>query len=403
MLFKMRILIVSQYFWPENFRINDICLGLKDRGHSVTVLTGIPNYPKGDIYDGYINKNLTEDWNGIKIYRSKLVTRGKGGGIRLFLNYISFAIFASFRSFWIKEKFDRILVFEPSPITVGIPAIVLKYLKKASISFWVQDLWPASLNAAGGVSNKFVLSFFNMLTKFIYHESKYILIQSLAFKEYILKQGVNENKIRYVPNSTEEFYFPKKSDKYQDFMPKGFKILFAGNLGEAQSLLTLVEAAKKLVANGLFINWILIGEGRNKVILEKKVAEYDLENYVHFLGKFPASEMADFFSCADALYVSLKDDYIFSLTIPSKVQSYLACGKPIIASLNGEGARIVEESGAGFSSIADDPNELVEIVTKMYNLKKEERDLMGLRGLEYFEREFKRSIVLDKIEDSLKQ
>ena len=157
---KMKILVITQYFWPESFIINDLCLALKERGHEVSVLTGKPNYPQGRFNNGYsfFNKT-TEYWNGIKIYRSPLIPRGKGSGFRLFINYLSFAIIASVRLLFINKKFDKIFVYEPSPITVGLPGIVAKYKFGAPMYFWVQDLWPESISAAGGVKNKRILYF----------------------------------------------------------------------------------------------------------------------------------------------------------------------------------------------------------------------------------------------------
>lgn len=394
----MRILIVSQYFWPENFRINDIALGLKERGHEIVVLTGLPNYPQGQFYAGYEKKPKIEFWNDIKVYRSRMISRGSGRGSRLFLNYMSFAIGGIITAFRIKEDIDSILVFEPSPVTVGIPAIAAKYLKKAPMSFWVQDLWPASLSAAGGVKNRLVLNFFDNLTKKIYRESSHVLIQSRRFENYIIDQGIPKNKIKYLPNTTEDFYYPKSSSKYDEILPKGFKIFFAGNIGEAQSLDTFVEAAKTISDKGIKVHWVIIGDGRYRPALEAKVEKLKLNECIHFLGKYPPTEMADFFSYADALYVSLKSDYIFSLTIPSKIQSYLACGKPILASLDGEGAKIIQEANAGFTSAAEDQNGLTNNVLKLFQLSETERQQLGNNGLEYFEKEFKREIVLDRIE-----
>ena len=161
----MRILIVTQYFWPENFKINDIALGLKGKGHEVEIITGKPNYPSGHFNAGYTfwNKRY-ELWNGIRINRSAVIPRGKGKGMQLLLNYISFAVFGSFRILFIHNKFDKIIVFEPSPITVGIPAIIAKYKFKAPIYFWVQDLWPASISAASTINNKYIINFFNWIT-----------------------------------------------------------------------------------------------------------------------------------------------------------------------------------------------------------------------------------------------
>lgn len=399
----MRILIISQYFWPENFKINDIALGLKEKGHEVVVLTGIPNYPQGSFYEGYNKNSGDEEWEEIKIYRSKLLSRGSGGGMRLFLNYLSFALFASFKVNKISERIDKILVFEPSPITVGIPAIFAKKKFKAPFFFWVQDLWPASLSAAGGVSNKLVLRLFDRLTRMIYKHSAKVLIQSRAFRDYIEKQNVPNHKIVYLPNTTGNYYKQlSKSSKYDEIMPDGFKIMFAGNLGEAQSLDTFVHAAKVVIDKGYDIQLVVVGDGRYKETLQELINELGIGNYVHFVGKHPPTEMSEFFSYADALYVTLKDEYIFSLTIPSKVQSYLACGKPILASLNGEGARIIKESNSGYVSNAENVSALADNIIKMFELSEEKRKQLGENGLKFFNQEFKRSVVLDKLEEVLK-
>ena len=202
----MKILLVSQYFYPENFKINDLVFSLKERGHEVTVLTGKPNYPKGSFFDGYSWSSPDfENINGIPVFRSNLFSRGNGSAILLFLNYLSFAILASLKLKKIKGSFDVIFVYQTSPVTVGIPAYFAKLLFKVPIYFWVQDLWPESLTAAGGIKNKFILGFFNSLTKWIYKHSKKILIQSIGFREYIQNQGVPKDKIIFYPNLTENF------------------------------------------------------------------------------------------------------------------------------------------------------------------------------------------------------
>ena len=207
----MKILLVSQYFYPENFKINDLVFTLKERGHEITVLTGKPNYPKGKFFDGYSwNSPDFETINGVSVFRSNLFSRGNGGAILLFLNYLSFALLASLKLKKIKGSFDAIFVYQTSPVTVGIPAFFAKLLFKVPIYFWVQDLWPESLTAAGGIKNKFILGVFNSLTKWIYKHSKKILIQSVGFREYIQNQGVPNDKIIFYPNLTENFYTPLK-------------------------------------------------------------------------------------------------------------------------------------------------------------------------------------------------
>lgn len=399
----MKILIVTQYFWPENFKINDIALGLKKKGHHVQILTGKPNYPSGKFYFGYTywNKSV-EFWNEIQINRSALIVRGNGKGLQLFLNYISFAIFGSIRILFIKNNFDKIFVFEPSPITVGIPAIVAKYKFNAPIYFWVQDLWPTSISAAGGVTNKYILKILNWLTKLIYNQSKKILVQSKGFIPYILDQNVDVNKLFYFPNSAEDFYQYKiPNSQILSKLPLGFKIMFAGNIGESQSFETLLTAAKLLKDENILVNWLILGEGRMMNYVKKKIVDLDLEQNFLLLGSFPSEMMPDYFSCSDVLLVSLKKDLIFSLTIPSKIQSYLACGKPIIACLNGEGSRIIEEANAGFTSNAEDPIALKIAIKKALALSHDELSQLGMNARIYFEKEFERNRLINKLEQIL--
>ncbi|MGK6342938.1 glycosyltransferase family 4 protein [Chryseobacterium sp. DT-3] len=398
----MKILIISQYFWPESFKINDIALGLKELGHEVSILTGLPNYPSGTFYDGYSIKSSDEEWNGIKIYRSKLFPRGKGG-VKLFINYFSFVIFGWLKIKKINKKFDRILVYEPSPITVGIPAIKAAKKFHAPYYFWVQDLWPESLTAAGGVKNKYVLSFFDKITRLIYSKAEKILVQSPGFKEYIKNQGVPEDKIIFYPNTTEGFYKKEEPiEEIEKLLSPGFRIIFAGNLGEAQSLETLIEAAaivKQKISN---IKWFFLGNGRAKEALEKNINYKKLEDNVFLLGSYPAQDMPKFFASADALMVSLKKDKIFALTIPSKIQSYLACAKPILASLDGEGAKIINDAKCGFASPSEDANTLAENVIKLYNLSNTERERMGSNAEVYFKTNFERNKLLKTLVDIMK-
>jgi colanic acid biosynthesis glycosyl transferase WcaI len=398
----MRILIVSQYFWPENFKINDLSLGLKANGHDVTVLTGLPNYPHGKLYKGYsyFGKRV-EKWNGIEIRRSWLLTRGNNKGPRLFLNYLSFALSASIKAFFLAGKFDLIFVWESSPVTVGIPAYFAKLKFKAPIFFWIQDLWPHSISAVGSVDNKYILNVTNWITKKIYASCDRLLIQSEAFREYLNDQGIANDKILYYPNSSEDFYLQSSgeniSDKY--VLPAGFNVLFAGNIGYAQDFPTVLKAVKIVKDKNPKINWIIVGEGRAKNAVHEQVDRQGLRTNVYMLGHYPSYEMPHFFSNADALLVTLKDEPIFSLTIPSKVQAYMASGKPIIGGLNGEGARIIKESGAGIVSSAESPEQLAQAILAMAAKSAAERKLMGEAGKRYFQEHFERAKLLNRLEE----
>lgn len=396
----MKILLVTQHFWPENFRINDVCLALKERGHEITVLTSKPNYPKGDYFEGYSWwKKGKENWNGIKIIRSNLFLRKNAGGFRLTLNYFSFAILASFKLLFLRGNFDKVLVFAPSPITVGIPGIVARYKFKAKNYLWVQDLWPESIKIAGGVNSKLILGLTDLMTRLIYKFTYRLLVQSKGFIPYILDQGVDEDKLVYYPFYAEDFYKVESPQiEYKSRLPSGFNLIFAGNIGEAQSFDTLLAAAEMLKEKNIAVNWIVFGDGRKREYVTSQIKLRRLDENFILMGSLPPTEMPKYFSCADGLIVSLKDSLIFERTIPSKVQSYLACGRPIIGSLNGVGASIIESAKAGFVGKAENVSELVSAVIKLYTLSNEDRAVLGKNARSYYEREFDRELLLQKLE-----
>lgn len=396
----MKLLIVSQYFWPENFRINDLAEALKTRGHEVTVLTGIPNYPDGQFFEGYgLFRRARETWRGVEIVRSPLWARGRGGGIRLGLNYLSFAWFASIVArFRLRGPFDAVFVFEVSPITVGIPAIVASRRFKAPILFWVLDLWPESLTAAGGVRSTRVLRAVDRLVKWIYRNCSRVLVQSRAFVPEIVRHGVPDTNIRYFPSWGESLFQPLQQADFTllPSLPEGFKVLFAGNLGEAQDLPAILKAAE-FTRDRTDIHWLIVGDGRMAAWAKEEALRRGLSQ-VHFLGRHPLEFMPHFYAAADALLLPLKREPIFALTIPGKLQSYLACARPVLAMLDGEGARIVRESGAGFACPAGDAEGLAAQVKKLAAMPDIERQAMGLNGRNYYEANFDRTCLFDQLE-----
>ena len=397
----MKLLVVSQYFWPENFRINDLAVGLAERGHEVTVLTGKPNYPEGRFFASYgFFRHARDDFHGVDVVRVPLVSRGGGGGMRLALNYASFALFASLLGpFRCRAAYDAILVYEPSPVTVGLPALLIKKRTGAPLLFWVQDLWPESLSATGAVRSRPLLALVERLVRFIYRGCDRILVQSLAFSEPIQRLGVENDRILYFPNSAEDFYQPVEGNQapQEVVLPPGFRVMFAGNIGAAQALETVLAAAEKLRGHP-DIHWIILGDGRLAPWVRDEVARRDLGRCVHLLGRHPAESMPRWFALADAMLVTLKREPIFALTIPAKVQSYMACAKPIVAALDGEGGRIVRESGAGIAVPAEDPDALAQAVLKMYKAPEGDRRNMGLRGRSYFEANFERRMLLERLD-----
>ncbi|RMH62375.1 MAG: glycosyltransferase WbuB, partial [Zetaproteobacteria bacterium] len=322
-----------------------------------------------------------------------------GRGWQLALNYLSFAFWGVLLAPWYfrRQRFDVIFVFEPSPFTVGIPAVLMRWLKRAPILFWVQDLWPESLAATGAVRSPVILRAVGYMVRWIYRRCDRVLVQSEAFVSPVVAAGARRKSVRYFPNWAESFYRPIRSREALPAgceLPQGFRIMFAGNLGEAQALGTIIDAAKRLRYERK-VQWIVIGDGRKRKWMEMQCS--DLAN-VHFLGSFPAEDMPSFFAHADALLVTLKADKTFSLTVPSKLQSYMACARPVLAAINGEGARIVSESGCGFSVPAGDSRALADAVRAMLRLSPKQRSEMGERGRKYYEQHFERDMLIERLE-----
>lgn len=402
----MKILIVTNHFWPEIFRINDLALGLKEKGHRITVLTAIPDYPGGRYFKGYgILKRRREFFNGIEVIRAPLIPRGDGSNVRLALNYLSYALSASLIApFVCRGEYDLIFVFETSPVTVGLPALVLKKIKSTPIFFWVQDLWPESVSAVGAVRSKIVLKMLDKLVRLIYRGCDRVLVQSKAFFPAVEGQGVESSRILYFPNSAEALYRPvdlEDDAPERAETPPGFRVMFAGNIGAAQGFDTFIEAADRL-RDYPDIRWVILGDGKNRPALELEVRRRGLEKAFHFLGRRPMETMPRYFALADALLVTLKRHPVFSLSIPSKLQSYMACGRPIISALDGEGSREVAKAGAGLTCDAEDPAALAETILSMRRLSEEERRDMGRRARKYFEEHFERTMLLDRLDDWMK-
>ena len=391
----MKLLVLTQYFWPENFRINDVVEGLASRGHEVTVYTALPNYPAGTLFEGYSALGpFSNDFHGVKVRRVPLIPRGGGGRVRLALNYLSHALMATLLApFQAKGKFDAILVYEPSPMTIGIPARALRALKGAPLVFWVQDLWPESLAATGAVRSPAVLSLVGRLIKWIYRGCDRVLVQSEAFIASVEAHGVPRERIGYLPNSAEGFYRKLPPEPHQ-----GFCVMYAGNIGAAQDFPTILAAAERVRD----VQWIIVGDGRMRAWVESEVRTRGLSN-VRLLGQRPAEEMPRLFAQADVLLATLRREPIFAYTIPSKIQSYLACGRPVIAAMEGEGGRIIRSAGAGWAVPPEDPAALAEAVLAASRASRSELDAMGNRGEAWFREHFEREKLLSRLESFLRE
>lgn len=400
----MKLLVVSQYFWPENFRINELVEGLVERGHQVTVLTGQPNYPSGRFFNGYNALYFREEvLLGAKILRVPMLARGSGRVLQLVLNYLSFALSASLAArIRLSGSFDAIFVFEVSPVTVGLPAIVASRRFSAPILFWVLDLWPESLQATGAITNQHLLSLVAKGVRWIYAQCEQVLVQSRAFSASIEALGFPSERIRYLPNWIEGNYEqPGEGTASVQRNANEFRIVYAGNIGAAQDFPAVVEAATLLAQELPQARWVIAGDGRMSQWLKDEVTRRGLERRFDFLGQLPPLRMPDLFAGADALLVSLRSDPVFALTIPGKVQSYLASGRPVLAMLDGEGARVVMESGAGLAVAAGDSRSLADSAKALAGMTSSQREEMGYKGREYAQREFGRQAIFDRLEDWL--
>ena len=371
----MKILLATTHFYPESFKANDMAFELARRGHDVTVLTPIPDYPYGRFFEGYgIFKRRRETVKGVTIIRTLVIPRRNGTPFWLGLNYLTYTIFSSLKALWlgITRKYDAVVVHETSPIMVGIPAIIIKKLNRIKSHFWVLDLWPESLTAAGGIKNRHILGSFRNLSRWIYKNSDSIMISSKGFKQSIQKIGDFKSKIKYFPNWVDEVEFKPLENTYE--FPNGFNVVFTGNIGEAQDIDHILLCAARL--QEAEVNFILVGDGRKRDFALEQKEKLGLKN-VYLPGSFPRETMPYFYEKADILLLSLKDVPIFALTVPAKLQAYMASGKPIAAMINGEGADLIKEADCGWSVPAEDSKSLADLLLK---LSKDDPKLLYIKG-----------------------
>lgn len=393
---KKHILIVSQYFYPEQFRINDIAAEWVKRGHKVTVLTGIPNYPQGKFYDGYgWRKNRKEVWNGIDIIRIPLIARGKSS-IGMVLNYFSFVISGYFWKCFTKLKADVVFTFEVSPMTQAL--IGVWYSKKHKIPnyLYVQDLWPENVEIVTGIHSKAIIGPINKMVNYIYKNCRKIFATSPSFVKEIQKRTPHEEeKVLYWPQYAEEFYCPV--EEKSPLIPQDgvLNITFTGNIGTAQGLEILPKAAKLLKERAVKVRFNVVGDGRNKDELIKQIRENEVEDCFNMIGWQPATDVPGILAASDAAFVSFANNPLYSMTIPAKLQSYMACGCPIIASAIGETQRVVTEAQCGIVSNIGCENELADAIVKFESLSNEQRKIMRTNAISYSKFKYNKNELMD--------
>lgn len=367
----MKILINTQYFWPETFRINDVVIFLEERGYSVDILTGKPNYPDGSLFKEYRdNPSKFETYSKSRIYRIPIFLRGKSTSISLFFNYCSYVMSAIFFGTFIlrNKKYDVIITFATSPITVAIPGIYFSWIKNTKHILWVLDLWPDILKELNILKNQFIFIFLNKIVNYIYNKADIILAQSKSFQKIISSRTKDKSKTIYFPSWSEEITEKKILD--QDIIESGiyknkFNIVFTGNLGDAQNFDKIIDSAE-LLKDHDDIQWIIIGSGRRLDSIKDEIKKRELKNFI-LLGYRPASEMSFFHNIASILLVSLKSGNYLSCTIPGKLSTYMESNKFILGFLNGEAAELIKKSKVGMVVHPDNAAALANKIVELKN------------------------------------
>ncbi len=396
----MKILFVCQYFYPEVFRGNDIAFHWADQGHDVHVVCGVPNYPHGKYYEGYgLFKKHHEIVNSVRVTRLPIFPRGNNK-IMLMLNYFSYLIVA-----WVYmlfhalfHKYDRVFVQQLSPVTMSAPGVIYKRIRKVPLYTWVLDLWPESLIVLGGVRNKYIISFFEYFVKKQYKYSDKILISSKSFERSILKYGEYSDKIIYYPQWADGFGGNVKAPEHAPAIPDGFKLMFAGAVGEAHGFECTMQAAL-LTKDHKDIKWVIVGDGRRLDWVKAFVKEHGLGETVFTLGRYPADTMPWFFKQADVMLVTLNDDPLFKLYAPAKISSYMAASKPILAVLNGEGAEVIKDADCGWSLPAGDVEGFAKLAIELSQKNEKELRYKGLNAVNYYYQNFDKKKCLDYLDE----
>lgn len=381
--------MVSQYYKPEPFRVDDICAALVKRGHDVTVLCGVPNYPDGIVPPEYRRGKLRHECiDGVNVVRVAQVPRGKGA-IRRFLNYYSFAATAGLKVCSLGD-FDAVMVYQMSPVMMAYPAMKYKKRKKKPVALYCLDLWPASLEAGGISRDSFIYRLFRRISRKLYSRADVIMNTSLSFDEYFRSVLELDMQMHYLPQHCEDMFSdicePVKTERAHNFV-------FAGNIGEMQSVDTIIRAAA-MIKNNNDIAFHIIGNGSELENCKALAAELEADNVI-FHGRLPLDAMPAWYAAADAMLLTMRDNDLIGSTLPGKVQSYMAAGKPIICCAGGESARVISEAECGIVCPAEDPTALCAAVIAA---SQEDCSDMGIRARSYFEKNFSKELFLDKLE-----
>ena len=403
MAVKKRLLVVGQHFWPETFRINDICDYFVESGYDIDVLCGIPNYPKGKFFEGYsVLKNKKQEHNGVTIRRALELPRGTNTNFRIFMNYISFPLASLFHiPRLLTKKYDKIFIYQLSPVMMSIAGIIVGKLSKTETTMYVLDLWPENLFSVLEVKNPLLRKFVTKISHWHYrHVDKLVVLSERMKKQLVTITNIANDKIIVLPQTSEKLYEQDVEDKaLAKRFEGGFNVFFAGNISPAQSFETVIGAAKSLKKAGIHdIRWIIVGDGMSRKWLEDEVKKAGLSANFFFEGFKPMDDIPKYSGVADVLIGCLVKSDLLEATIPAKVMSYLASGKAMVLAMDGEVQQLVNDTiRCGYAGPAGDAEAFAANIKKMYDLPKAERQKMGKRARAYHFKHFERNLVLAKL------
>ena len=401
---KKHILVISQYFYPENFRINDICKAWVKRGYEVTVVTGIPNYPQGKFFDGYgLFKKRKEEYEGIRIIRLPIVSRGKGS-IRLALNYFSYVFSGFFWKAFTKIKADKVFIFEVSPMTQALVGVWYAKRRKIPCTLYVQDLWPENVEVVTGIHNKTIIGAIDKMVNYIYKHCQIILATSPSFVKRLEERTSvfdkeSKSKVKYWPQYAEEFYRPVPKKDLEDLkISNTFRIAFTGNIGYAQGLDILPKTAEILKQQNISCEFVIVGDGRYMDEFKTEIVERKVDAMFLLLGRKKPEEIPGYLALCDTAFISFADNPLFEKTIPAKLQSYMACKMPILAAASGETRRVIEEAQCGICSEIGDAKKLAESIIAFGKMEKSGLEKMQENASRYCEMNFEKNTLLNQLE-----
>lgn len=400
----MKILVVCQHYWPENFRVTEICETLVEQGHQVTALVGLPNYPTGNIPKEYrYFRNRKQHRNGVEIRRCFEIGR-RQSKIGLAVNYMSYMVSACIKGLFLRHDYDVIYSFSTSPVLMSYPGVWLKKFFRKKFCLYILDIWPACLAAMNVSENAPLYRIMKKVSRHIYCNADCLLYSSYPFREYLKNvHGIDVPEENYLPQFADDVTLQGSSlnKLKENDSDKTLQLVFTGNIGKVQAIDTLVQAAALLREQD--IRWHIVGDGAAYAQMKEMTDQLHLDHCVRFYGRRPLSEMPQFFDLADALIVSMKYDALMNDTLPGKVQSYMASGKPIIAPIAGEAARVVKEAGAGLTCEPENPEALAETIMNFKALSCDERSGMGSNAYSYYEQTFSKKVHMQHLTDCITQ